>query len=225
MKPDPRWYLKLLLSVQVIDIIGKPNLSFSPEIPAVSGLHVQVLQEQDISELMEFQDSRCIGRTVVFSHEEAHARLESGWRCFGARRLGCMAGFVWFAPRALSSPDLHCEFEMDARSVMITNAFVAPEHRGRNVFPILMNESFRTLTELGYKRVYGFVHHGNRSSKKALAKHHFQTLGMILSGFVMGVYFFLPFIADDAGICVRFCGSPWLRWREFFRKRAGRAIG
>jgi ribosomal protein S18 acetylase RimI-like enzyme len=219
VKPNIHWYLKHVFSIRVMEVIGKPHLAFSPEIHAAEGFAVHMLQDNDIPELMAFHDSRCIQRSGVFSREEVHIRLESGWACFCVRSPGSMAGFVWFAPRRIYSPDLHCEFEMGDRSVMITNGFVAPEHRGRNVFPTLMNESFRVLAELGCNQVYGFVRHENRSSKKALAKHGFQTFGIIIHGFAIGVYCFLPLIRDNAGIRVRLCAGPWHRWQEILDKR------
>ncbi len=219
MSMNYRWYAKHAFSLQAVDVIRKSGLDSSPGIPGVDGYEVCLLEETDIPELMDFHDSRCVQWSNVFTREEVGIRLASGHSCFCVWCREDLVGFVWFAPRTIFSPDLHCRFDMEDRGVMIYNGFVAPEHRGRNVFPLLMNESFRALARLGYTRVYGFVRHRNFPSKRALAKHRFQTFGIVLYGFVMGCYFFLPFVRQAAGVRVYPCASPWHRWQEFFHKR------
>lgn len=219
MKQNIRWHLKQVFSIRAMDILMVPDLTFSPVLPVDDDLEVEILREEDIPELMEFHDSRCIQRSGVFTREEVLTRLKSGHMCSCARHRGNMSGFVWFAPLVVFAPDLHCEFKMNDGGVMIYNVFIASEHRGRKVLPTVLNMSFRKLAELGYSRSYAFIHHENRSSKKTLEKYHSQTCGIIFHGFAAGCYFLLPFIRNNAGIRVRLCSSPWYRWQEVFRKR------
>lgn len=219
MSVNYRWYAKHAFCLQAIDIVMKSGLAFSPDIPAAGGYEVRLLGEAEIPKLMEFHDSRCVRLSNVFTREEAGIRLGSGHLCFCVWRREELAGFVWFAPRSIFSPDLHCEFQMDGTSAMIYNSFVDPAHRGRNVFPLLVNESFRVLAEQGYDRVYAFVRHRNFPSKRAFGKLGFQAFGIVLYGFVMGWCFFLPFISRSAGIRVRPCSGPWRRWQAVIRKR------
>ncbi len=223
MNIHARWYLKQVVSIQVMDIIKFPDPTFSPEIPADSEFKVTFLRDEEVAELMEFHDAKCIGKTPVFSHAEVSSRLKTGHLCSCARIGDHLAGFCWFKTGDIRSPDLHCLFEFAEKSAVIHNAFVDPEYRGKNLTPMMMRESFRILTGMGYKSVYAYIRSKNRSPMRSAEKFNRVAIGKIIYGYVLGYYFLFPFIQKDVGLRVRLDVSPWHRWQTFFQKRLSNA--
>ncbi len=213
------WYRKHVFSISMVNMIKFPDLRICPQITSTGDVEVFLLSKGDIPSLMDLHDTKCIAWNHAFTAQEAEERLASGQICSCARVGGRMAGFVWFAPRSIYSPDLRCTFELDSTSVVIHNGFVDPAYRGMKVGPQMIGISFRRLAETGYKTVYGYPRVTNRASKKAMGHHGFVTFGSIVYGYVLGYYYFLPFLNKEQGIHLRLEVSPWHRWRTFARKR------
>ena len=218
-----RWYKRQVFSLQGVDMIKFPDLSVCSRVPVGNDIRVDLLKRENIPELMDLHDTKCVEWNHAFSREDAEDRLASGQICSCAWHKGRMAGFVWFAPRRIYSPDLHCMFELDSTGAVIHNGFVDPACRGMKVGPIMMARSFQRLSEMGYKTVYGYPRITNQASKKAMGYHGFVTFGRIFYGYLLGYYYFFPFLHGEPGIRLRLSVSPWHRWQAFFQKRMSAA--
>lgn len=223
MSVNFRWYRKHVLSFHAVDLIKFCDLSACSGMSSGEDVELSLLQAQDISELMEFHDTKCVEWNHAFTRNEVEDRLASGQICTCARYQGRIAGFIWFAPRRIYSPDLHCMFELDGSGVVIHNGFVDPARRGMKIGPMMMDRSFQMLYEMGYRTVYGYPRITNQASKKAMSYHGFVTFGKIFYGYVLGFYYFLPFHDPDPGMSIRRAVSPWHRWQTFFQKRLSAA--
>ncbi len=219
MKKNIRWYLKQVFSLQCVEIVRVPDLAFSPGLSVGNGFTLTFLRDKEIPELMEFHDSRCVEWNNILSAGEAETRLKDGHLCCCARKGGKLVGFHWYAPGKVFSPDLHCLFESEDTSIVAYNGFVDPVHRGNHLLVLMMQESFRKLSQLGYEKVYTTFRAENLSPKITFEKFRSVMVGKIFYGYLLGYFLFFPLLQKDAGVRVRLTTNPWHRWRVFFRKR------
>lgn len=214
-----RWYLKHVFSLYGMEVFKSPDLTGRPALVSRSDMEISPLKREDIPELMELHDAKCIQWNHVFTREDVEERLSLGHICMCARHEGRLAAFVWLAPQRVFSPEMRCIIEVPSTGVFDYNGFVDPACRSMNVAVTVLDESCRMLAERGYKNVYSYFRISNHGARKVNSRNGFVPCGRILYGYLLGYFYIFPFLKGEPCMRVRPCGSPWHRWQIFARKR------
>lgn len=214
-----KWYLNLLFSWSSVYVNIFPDISFSPELSLDKQFVFSRLREQDISDLIEFHNTYCLDWDFLFSAEDIENRFRKGHRCYVARKHEELVGFMWIAVNRVYSSNLRCIFATEKHCVISYNGFVRPDCRGKNILPGIRRAAFQELVSEFYKKCYGYTRSTNKSVIKSNRKFNACPIGKIIYGYLLGFYFFFPFIKKDMGITVHRSETPWRKWKSLFRDR------
>ena len=125
--------------------------------------------------------------------------LDDGFVCFIARVHGQLVAYNWTQVK----PGKDWFYYMDLRpdEIHCTDAYTAPDFRGRNIHAVLLREMLLFSAGLGYRYAYSGVALTNRRSPKAHRRLGWETTGRAL--------------LVHRGPVIRLWGSahPWRRLR------------
>jgi hypothetical protein len=79
-------------------------------------------------------------------------RLDKGHICIVLKNRGRIAGYTWADLTEVN--DSACDYALGAGEAYLYDAFIASEHRGRNLAPYLRVESYKHLHSLGRHTFY-----------------------------------------------------------------------
>ena len=223
MSINIRWYKKHAFSLNGMEIFRHPDLSAHSGLPPQNDIEMYPLKKEEIPQLMELHDTKCIEWNHIFTREDVEDRLASGQTCICSWYKGQLAGFIWLAPRRVFSPELRCMFETDSTGVFEYNAFVNPDHRRMHVGLRLLDKACQEFAEKGFKTMYSYFRISNQASRKGNTHLGFKKVGRIYYGYLLGYYYFIPSLSREPGVQVRLCASPWHRWQTFVQKRVSAA--
>ena len=195
-----------------------PDISFSPALSFDKQFVFSRLGEQDISKCIEFHDTYCLNWNFLFSAEDIENRFREGHRCYVACKYEELVGFMWIGVNRVYSPDLRCTLAIEEHCVISYNGFVRPDCRGKNILPGIRRAAFQELAGEFYKRCYNYTSSTNKSVIISNRKFNAYPVGKIIYGYLLGFYFFFPFIKKDVGITVHCNERPWQKWKDFFQK-------
>jgi len=183
------------------------------------------LSDKDIPELMLFHDTHCVQWNHCFSNQDVKQRLKNNHRCFIAKNPNNeIIGFFWQGANNVYSPDLHCVFYVDDKSLIDYNGFFHPEFRGRSGLFNILQYAYNKMAEDGFKKAYGYIRSDNIASIKTYQRIHplCKIVGKIYYGYVLGYYVFIPLIDKDSGIRVERVINPWYKWHNLLLQFLGK---
>lgn len=147
----------------------------APVLPPVDGLRIERLgpgDRQAIEELAPFFED-------IYGPEALLARLVKNEHCYLARVDGRLAGCLWVQYSGPVREFGRVLFELAPGEMYLKDAFVHPDMRGRNIYPMMMVASAREMAAEGKKTAMAFVRWKNRSSINASRKMSARRAGAI----------------------------------------------
>jgi GNAT superfamily N-acetyltransferase len=94
-------------------------------------------------------------------------RLASGSRVCVLDEGGRLQAYVWFQPVQYVDPELRTRFVLRPGDIWLYDAMVAPDARGRGIYPRLLATALVMLRQLGFERVWIHIDDRNRNSIRA----------------------------------------------------------
>lgn len=143
------------------------------------GLELSVLDEVTFDALPE--DDR---RQVTDRLELVDAYCREKWRrgdlVILARLDGRPAGIAWCARAAVFVPELQRDVRPGASECYIHDVFVAPEARGKNVAPAMLEELARRLRQRDVYRAWALIDPANVASTRAFEKAAYASVADVI---------------------------------------------
>jgi GNAT superfamily N-acetyltransferase len=104
-----------------------------------------------------------------------HVALSRGDRCFGALDHGVLASYGWYATMPTEVEGAVLQFPPEY--VYAYKAFTHPNHRGKRLHAIGMNQALRHYLRRGYRGFVSCVETNNFASRRSFARLGFQCRG------------------------------------------------
>ncbi len=190
--------LRRLGSVKILLMFGKDLAGPLPDYRPGVKLTVEPAGEQDMDELaaiVEADDPSLADEMAGFYRQ----RLEGGSICFVARVDGVIVGSNWIRVRtAVGADDLRMFFGSD--EIYTTDAFTAPDWRGKGIHPALNHALLAFAQRQGYRRAYTMVLAENDQSLRTMPRFGWEHTGTIL--------FFRP-LGSKANSIWHVAGDPY----------------
>ncbi len=187
--------LSKLLPVEVRTILRRDLTQPIPEAVADVPLKTYVASRREVLE-------EVAGLALLSdpSSRERYARcLDDGFVCFIGRVDGQLVAYNWTQYKPGEDNSLYVDLR--AHEVHTTDAYTAPNYRGRNIHAALLREMLLFSAGLGYRYAYAGIRLTNRRSRKAHGRLGWERTGRALLATWYG------------GPIVRLSGSvhPWRR--------------
>lgn len=147
----------------------------SPGIGAGTDLVVRAAGEREVVALQR-----------AFPHGASRyaGRFRCGDECLIVEQTGVLLGMAWVSADRESPMELGCRIRLPAGGWWEYDVFVAPEHRGRGLFALLMREMLARCANRGGTRLFAAVSHLNGVSLAAHRRLGYAT-SAVLDRFVL----------------------------------------
>lgn len=90
------------------------------------------------------------------------------------------AGIAWCARSAVYVPEIGRDVRPGASECYIHDVFVAPDARGRNVAPVMLEDLARRLRQRDVYRAWALIHPENAASTRAFEKAAYASVGDVI---------------------------------------------
>lgn len=113
------------------------------------------------------QDELKLLSSFGHSRETLRARIECGDRACVAIQDERLGAYAWFHRECYEEPDLGSRFPLRPDEIWLYDAMVAPDLRGRRIYPSFLVGAALLLEQEGYSRILIKVEEINRNSMRA----------------------------------------------------------
>jgi GNAT superfamily N-acetyltransferase len=156
--------------------------------PSQDGLIVRQLHPEEVVALTEILYQQAKKETLfepAYNVKDAADRVLQGEYCFVCEEDGKIVGYLWFCPTKRYIPEIQSTLKLQPGEVYVYNAYVLPEHRGRDIIPGLYKAARSLLAENGFKREIIARLNWNQSSESVLNKVDAVVIGDVTVGFFL----------------------------------------
>ncbi len=148
-------------------------------ITSPDGLVVDELAQEQFDALTEVARAAVIERLEL---DEIYCREK--WRrgdiAVLAQLGGRPAGLAWCARAAVMVPEIGREVRPGTSECYIHDVFVAPDARGKNVAPAMLEDLARRLRQRDVYRAWALIHPANVASTRAFEKAAYASVGDVI---------------------------------------------
>jgi hypothetical protein len=150
-------------------------------------LRVEELTVEHLAAVYEFNRRRCFSQADA----RAAAALERGCRGFVGFVGEEPVGYYWWVdaeiePRHGDIDRLHLGFDLGPGEVYGYDFFMLEEHRGGGKAMEFLHKIETSLSELGYRLVWGYVEAGNRPARWLYGLRGYEPISRVVTTRVLG---------------------------------------